>query len=112
MLFAGRKLEERPVLMCLRKAALYRCDNPLALGFMVPDLVRVSFHGFTGLRHETLRDRNVPIKALGSGSGFVFQGQQPDIDTEQSLRDFILQFATDLFSFLLLGAQNLMGEVA
>ena len=50
-------------------------------------------------------------QAFGIDPSLLFQGEQPDVDAQQSLRDFILKLKTDLLSVLLLRRQNLVGQL-
>ena len=61
--------------------------------------------------HQPLRPGDVAVQALGVDHGLLFQGRQPDIDARQSLGDDIMQFAADFPSLLLLGRDNLAGQL-
>ena len=61
--------------------------------------------------HQPLRAGDVAVQALGVERGLLFQGRQPDIDARQGLGDYIMQFAADLFSLLLLRRENLAGQL-
>ncbi|MCL5096021.1 MAG: hypothetical protein M1608_00495, partial [Candidatus Omnitrophica bacterium] len=53
---------------------------------------------------------NLFLEVAGVDRGLLFQRQQPDIDAQQSLGDFIMQIAADPLSFVLLRRQNLVGQ--
>ena len=78
---------------------------------MFADFTGESFYASFRLIRQPLRAGNVFFEALGIDGGFFFQSQQSDIDSQQSLANFILQIATDLFSFVFLRRQNLMGQM-
>ena len=61
--------------------------------------------------HQPLRAGDFIFETLGVAPGLLFQGEQPDIDAQQSLGDFILKFAADLFAFILLRRQHLMRQL-
>ena len=69
------------------------------------------FYAFHRFIHQPLRAGNLFFEAAGVDRGLLFQRQQPDIDAQQRLGDFIMQVAADLLSLVLLRRQNLVGQV-
>ena len=69
-----------------------------------------SLYGFHRFFHQPLRAGNLFLKTLCRRGRPLFQRQQPDIDSQQSLGDFILQLVADLLSLALLRRQNPMGQ--
>ena len=57
---------------------------------MVADFTSEPFDAFQRYIHQSLRAGNLFLKARGVDRVHLFQRQQPDIDSQQSLGDFIL----------------------
>ena len=50
------------------------------------------------------------LESCGVVPGLLFHGEQPDIDAQQSLGDFILEFMADLVTFIFLRRQHSPGD--
>ncbi len=68
-------------------------------------------HGSGRFYHQPLRAGDFILESLGVAPGFLFQREQPDIDAQQSLGDFILKFMADFLAFILLRRQHLVRQL-
>ena len=73
---------------------------------IIVDFMRKTPHGFSRLCHQPSRAGDFFLETFGIAPGFLFQGEQPDIDPQQILGDFILEFTADLLAFILLRTQH------
>src|ERR1044071_7751591 len=86
---------------------------PVNLRFMISAyFTRESFDVFLRLIHHLLGGGNFTFETPGVDGGHFFQCQQSDVDSEQSLSNFVLEIAANLFSFVLLCHEDSMSELS
>ena len=76
-----------------------------------PNLAADPPHGLGRFCHQPLRAGDFIFETLGVAPRLLFQGEQPDIDAQQRLGDFILKFPADLLAFILLRRQHLVRQL-
>jgi hypothetical protein len=78
---------------------------------MIAEFTSEPVYAFDRPMHQPLSAGNLIPEATGVDRSLFFQRQQSDVDSQQSLRDFILEIAADLLAFVLLRRENLVGQV-
>ena len=68
-------------------------------------------HDVHGMLHQLLRAGDVAVQTVGVDGSLLGQRRQPDVDAGEGLGDDIVQLAADLAAFLLLGGENLAGQL-
>src|SRR4030095_15440988 len=62
--------------------------------------------------HQPLHAGNFILQSLGVASGFLSQREQPDVDSQQSLRNLILELTADVLAFHFLRGQHLVCQLS
>jgi hypothetical protein len=80
-------------------------------GSYFPNFAGHVAHGSHRLYHHLPSAGDFLLESFNLTPGFVFQGQQPDVDGYEGLRDFILKLPADFLAFSLLCCQQPMGKL-
>jgi hypothetical protein len=69
-------------------------------------------HDIERFLHHAVQAGNFALQGFGVAGGLMGEGRHGDVDADEGLGDDVMQFAADALAFLLLGVQNLMGQLA
>jgi hypothetical protein len=73
---------------------------------MAVEFVRKPPHERRRFYHQSLGAGNFVFESAGFAPGGLLQQQQPDIDAQQSLGDFVPEFMAEFYALILLPCQH------